>query len=269
MFSASYPKNPIWIFCLLLINVIIIPCLFASEVSDFKIIKSERKGLRNQYFVEMVKGTERMNPGLNRLSMLSENQASYPTPESACGPTALLNIIVWYEKFGLIPPHYRDADPRHYKLKLFSEIDDRLTQQSGKIRTETAGVTNLDTAIVMDSIVNERTRGKLRIHTDIIDAPLTLTDFLKTTKNFRTGYLVVTPKDSETGQLLNDHAVVVIRSDRAGYVTLATWGQRYHGLLRNRPDGQWFIPQDSKHLELKIKGLIRFTPFRLIQQQER
>ena len=203
-----------------------------------------------------------MNYGLNRLSMLSEDQANYPIPESACGPTAMLNILIWYEKFGLIPPLYRDADLRHYKLNLFSEIDRRLIQQSGTIRTENAGVKNLDTAIVMDSIVKTRTKGALRIHTDVIAAPLKLADFLETTKNFRTGYLVVTPKSPETGELLNDHAVVVIRTDRAGYITLATWGQRYHGLLKKRTDGQWFIPQNPKHMELKVKGLTRFIPFK-------
>ncbi len=208
-----------------------------------------------------------MNYGLNRLSMLSEDQSNYPIPESACGPTAMLNILIWYEKFGLIPPLYRDANPRHYKLKLFSEIDRRLIQQSGTFRTEDAGVKNLDTAIVMDSIVKTRTDGALRIHTDIIEAPLTLEDFLETTKNFRSGYLVVAPKDLETGKLLNDHAVVVIRTDRTGYITLATWGQHYHGRLKKCPDGQWFIPQDPKHMDLKIKGLTRFIPFKPIQQK--
>ena len=238
----------------------------SSEVNDFQIIKSEKSGISTRYFLQTVKGTERMNSGLNRLSMLSEDQSNYPIPESACGPTAMLNILIWYEIFGLIPLLYRDADPLHYKLKLFNEIDRRLTQQSGTIRTEDAGVKNLDTAIVMDSIVNTRTSGTLRIHTDVIDAPLILVDFLETTKNFRAGYLVVTPKDLNTGKLLNDHAVVVIRTDRAGYITLATWGQRYHGLLKKRADGQWFIPQNPKHMELKIKGLTRFIPFKPIQR---
>lgn len=209
-----------------------------------------------------------MNPALNRLSMLAEDQANYSVPESACGPTAMLNILIWYEKFGLIPPLFRDADPSNYKLKLFREIDDRLIQQSGYIRTEELGVNYMDTAVVMDSIIEERTDGKLRIHTDFLEEPLTLNDFLETTKNFRTGYLLVNPKDAITGKLLEGHAVVVIRADRAGYITLATWGQHYHGLIRKRPDGQWFIPQDNSHLELKIRGLIRFIPFEPVWQQD-
>ena len=233
-----------------------------SEVHEFNTVISHKNGGKNEYFLQTMKGTERMNPGLNRLSMLSEDQADYTTPESACGPTALLNILIWYEKFGLIPPLYRDANPRHYKQKLFREIDRRLNQQSGFIRTEEIGIQSLDTAVVMDSIVNERTNGKIRIHTDLIDAPLKLTDCLETTKNFRAGYLVVRPKDAATGELLGAHATVIIRTDRAGYITLATWGQRYHGLLRKRADGQWFIPQDRSQMELKIVGLTRFIPYK-------
>ncbi|MGK0456712.1 MAG: hypothetical protein ACJAT5_000602 [Lentimonas sp.] len=263
MLTALSKIRLLWTLCLSLITIL---CPLFSEVRDFQVFEVEKDGTCTKYLPQTVKGTERMNLGLNRLSMLSEDQASYPTPESGCGPTAMLNILIWYEKFGLIPPLYRDADPRHYKLKLFREIDHRLAEQSGTTRTEEIGVRNLDAAIVMESIVNERTKGALRVHTDFIEAPLKLKDFLKTTKNFRSGYLIVKPKDPRTGKLLSDHAVVVIRTDRTGYITLATWGQRYHGLIRKRYDGQWFIPQDPKHLELKIKALTRFTPFRLAQQ---
>ena len=134
------------------------------------------------------------------------------------------------------------------------------------MRTEQIGVRPNDTAIVMDSIVKERTKGELRVHMDYIEAPLKLKDFFETTKNFRAGYLVVAPKHPETGKLLNLHAAVIIRTDRVGRVTLATWGQHYHGILKKRYDGQWFIPQDSEHLEFKIKALIRFVPFKPIQQ---
>jgi len=237
-----------------------------SAVSEFQTIVCWKDSGKTEYLALKVNGTERMNPGLNRLSMLSENQANYATPESACGPTALLNIIVWYEKFGLLPPLYRDANTQQYKLKLFREIDRRLSQQAAIIRTEEIGVSSLDIAIVIDSIVSERTQGALRIHTDIINAPLSLTECLETTKNFRSGYLIVTPKDPTGDKPLNEHAAVIIRTDRAGYITLATWGQHYHGLLKKRADGQWFIPQNSNHMELKVKGLVRFIPYNPLSQ---
>ena len=236
-------------------------CPLFSEIREFQTITSVRKDRKVEYLTHTVKGTERMNPALNRLSMLSENQLDYPTPETGCGPTALLNILIWYEKFGLIRPLYRDANPRKYKLKLFKEIDRHLARQSENKRTDEIGTRGLDIAIVMDRIVKEHTEGKVRIHTDIVEAPLTLANCLETTKNFRSGFLMVNPKDLISGELLGGHAAVIIRTDRAGYVTLATWGQLYHGLLKERNGEQWFIPQNPKHMELKISWLMRFVPY--------
>jgi hypothetical protein len=116
--------------------------------------------------------------------------------------------------------------------------------------------------MVMDAIIRERSSGTMRIHTDAIQAPLKLNDLLDSMQNYRSGYLVLAPKDANTGKLLRVHAASLIRADRAGYITLATWGQHYRGLLKTRPDGQWFIPQDPSHMELKIYALTRFIPFR-------
>jgi hypothetical protein len=231
---------------------------------DFQVVERgiHKESGQMMFYLRTLRGSERANNSLNRLSILTENQQDYPTPESGCGPTAMLNILIWYEKYGLIEPYSREADLRLYKLKLFQDIDRRLRKQSGVIRTEESGINNMDAAMVMDAIVRERSEGAVRIHTDAIVAPLKLSDFLDSMQNFRSGYLIVAPKNRDTGELLNDHAVVVIRADRAGYITLATWGQLYRGLLKTRPDGQWFIPQDPTHMELKIHGLTRFIPFR-------
>lgn len=250
------------IICLILITV---SCPLFAEVREFSTIASKKDGGTIKYFRKTVSGTERMNPALNRISMLSENQLYYPTPETGCGPTALLNILVWYEKFGLIPPHYRDANPRVYKLKLFRNIDQRLAKQSGMTRTDMIGTRSIDVAITMDQIVNERTKGEIRIHTDIIEAPLKLSDCLETTKNFRSGFLKVTlPEEMVGNGSINLHAAVIIRTDRAGYITLATWGEIYHGLLRERNGEQWFIPQNPDHMKLKVVELMRFVPYRPI-----
>ena len=230
----------------------------------FQIVEREqnKESGKYQFYLRTLRGTERTNNSLNRLSMLSEDQQNYPTPSSGCGPTAMLNILVWYEKYGLIEPFFRDADANSYKYKLFREIDSRLTQQAGTARTEEGGVNNMDAAMVMDAIVRERSENTVRIHTDTIDAPLKLKDLTDTMQNFRSGYLIVTPKERTTGKLRSDHAATIIRADRSGYVTLATWGKLYRGLLKKRADGQWFIPQDPTHMELKVHGMTRFIPFR-------
>jgi len=231
---------------------------------DFQVIErgTDKESGKTIFYLYKTRGTERTNNSLNRLSMLSEDQRDYPSPESGCGPTAMLNILVWYEKYGLIEPRYRDVDPKHYKFKLFREIDTRLNLQAGQLRTEESGVNNMDAAMVMDAMVRERSKGTMRIHTDTIRAPLKLIDMLETMQNFRSGYLIVAPKDRSTGKMLDDHAAAVIRADRAGYITLATWGKLYRGLLKTRGGEQWFIPQNPEHMELKIHGLTRFIPFR-------
>lgn len=236
----------------------------SAAMRSFQIVEREQNQATGnyQFYLRTVRGTERSNHSLNRLSMLSEDQQNYPIPSSGCGPTAMLNILVWYEKYGLIEPSFRDADSNRYKFKLFQSIDSRLTQQAETARTEDTGVNNLDVAMVMDAIVRERSEGGVRIHTDTIEAPLKLKDLIDTMQNFRSGYLIVTPKERTTGKLRRDHAATLIRADRAGYVTLATWGQLYRGLLKTRADGQWFIPQDPSHMELKVLGMMRFIPFR-------
>ena len=231
---------------------------------DFQIVEREKSKETGefQFYLRTLRGTERTNNSMNRLSMPSEDQGKYPTPQSGCGPTAMLNILVWYEKYGLIEPSFRDANTENYKFKLFREIDSRLTKQAGSVRTEENGVSDMDTAIVMDAIVRENSKNEVRIHTDSLEAPLKLNDLIDTMQNFRSGYLIVTPKSRNTGKLLDSHAATLIRADRSGYITLATWGELYRGLLKKRPDGQWFIPQDPTHMELKVQGMTRFIPFR-------
>ena len=235
----------------------------ARSARAFQLVQAEPQSASGptRFVLKTIHGTERSNNSLNRLSMVSANQRDYPTPESGCGPTAMLNILVWYEKYGLINPFNRHANLASYQCTLFNEIDRRLTEQAGGSRTAERGVNTAGVAIVMDRILQERSQGQLRMHTEYIPAPLQLADFLATMPNFRSGYVTVLPKDPVSGKLLRHHATTVILADRAGYITLATWGELYRGLLKTRPDGQWFIPQDPKQLELKLTGLTRFIPF--------
>jgi len=238
---------------------------------DFQIVErgEDNKNGHPQFYYRTLRGTERSNNSLNRLSILSENQWNYPEPENGCGPTAMLNILVWYEKYGLIKPFNQHADNERYKRKLFVEIDRRIAAIKGIDRSQVAGISNVDIAMTMDSLVQENSNGAIRIHTETFNAPIKLQDLLNSMQNFRSGYLTVTPKDHDTGQMGIKHAVTLIRVDRAGYVTLANWGQLYRGLLKQRPDGQWFIPQDPTHMELKVHEMTRFIPFRPIAAEDR
>jgi hypothetical protein len=234
---------------------------------DFQVVVPAPE--RDKATLRIIRGDERKNNAQNRLSIISESQYDYPEPESGCGPIALLNTLIWYEKYGLIEPLFRDAEPESQKERLFAEIDRRLLQHSGVTRTELKGSRNMDIAVVLDTIVEEQSKGSLRIHTDYYEAPLRLQDLLQTMPNFRSGYLLGYPKHPQTGEMLTLHAMTLIRADRAGYVTLATWGEKYRGLLRMRGGEQWFIPQSPQQAEVKIEGMQRFIPFAPIAGADR
>ncbi|MEO0511211.1 MAG: hypothetical protein AAF065_15280, partial [Verrucomicrobiota bacterium] len=216
---------------------------------------------QRQMVMQSIQGNERKNNSLNRLSMISGNQFNYPEPESGCGPIAMLNILVWYEKYGLIEPLDRTPDITDYKRKLFTEIDHRIAQKSGASRNQSGGTRTGDIIVVMDEIIQKRSNGRLRMHANFYETPLQLEDLLETMPNFRAGYIVARPINPENGSLFSSHAMSIIRVDRAGYLTLATWGEKYRGLLRQRNGKQVFVPQDPDQIEFQIEGFYRFIPF--------
>lgn len=253
--------------CLLAATLLLAPLLSHGQSTGveqtFHVIERELNTDTGEstYFRRFMRGTECTNNALNRLTMLSENQETYPEPESGCGPTSMLNILIWYEKYGLIQPLTREADTATYKLQFFNEIDQRLIETAGQSRTESNGTHTREAALVMDTIVSEQSANSIRLQSDYFPAPLELDHFLTMNRNFRAGTLIVRPKDPQTQALRANHAVTVIRADRAGYITLGTWGKIYRGILKTRGVDQWFVPSNPEHLELKIVGLIRFIPF--------
>ena len=129
------------------------------------------------------------------------------------------------------------------------------------------GTNSAEIGIALDQIVQAGSNKQLRIHTDFRQPPLKINDFRAVSKQFRAGYLVVQPKGN--GRFIvpedQDHAVTILRCDRAGNITLSTWGQIYRGRLKIRGDEQWFIPSDPEQLELRIKMLIQFIPFKPLE----
>ena len=71
MLTALSKIRLLWTLCLSLITIL---CPLFSEVRDFQVFEVEKDGTCTKYLPQTVKGTERMNLGLNRLSMLSEDQ---------------------------------------------------------------------------------------------------------------------------------------------------------------------------------------------------
>lgn len=138
-----------------------------------------------------------------------------------------------------------------YKLEFFNEIDRRISKKSNRERTDELGTNTLDGAIVMGDLVQELSNGTLRLQTKSISPPLKLKHFLQMIPNFRSGYMLVLPKNRSTDDMLLPHAVTFIRADRAGYITFGTWGKVYRGALKKRGVEQWFIPTEPINLNLR------------------
>lgn len=216
---------------------------------------------KHEFVRKGMHGAEPVNSHDIRRYMLSENQSDYPTPESGCGPTALLNLYIWYSKFGLVEEKVKHSDPMRYKQLKFREIDRKISKIKGQARTPQGGTNALEQVIAIDEIVQGSSKTPLRIHFEYTKPPLKISDFLKITRNFRSGILSVQPKDPTTGRIMGNHAVLVVRGDTSGRITLSNWGEFQHGRLINKPDGQWFIPDDANQHSLKINKLTTLIPF--------
>ncbi|WOO39662.1 hypothetical protein [Rubellicoccus peritrichatus] len=238
---------------------------FLQELGDFPYYVAERRWNSQtksfDFFRKGMHGAEPTDSRDIRRYMISEHQNNYPTPQSGCGPTALLNLYVWYSKFGLIQEKIRHSNPKRYKQLKFREIDRKISEIKGQARSPYGGTNTLEQVIAIDEIVQDNSKNPLRVHFEYTEPPLKTSDFLNITRNFRSGILSVQPKDSRTGRMMGNHAVLVIRGDTAGKITVSNWGEFQHGRLVNKPDGQWFIPDDTTQHSLKINKLTTLIPF--------
>ena len=195
-----------------------------------------------------------------RSYFISENQNDYPGAESGCGPTALLNLYIWYTKFGLLKESIRHSNERRYKQLKFSQIDQKILGIQREARSARRGTNTLEQVVALDEIVQENSPKVLRMHFKVKQPPLMIKDFLQLTRNYWAGILSVQPKDPMTGRMMDNHAVLVIRSDTRGMISVANWGTFSHGILVQRDDGQWFIPDDPSQYELRINCLTILVP---------
>ena len=239
---------------------------FLQQSGEFPYYVTERRWneTKNRYdfYRSGMSGAEIIQRGNNRRYFISENQGDYPEPASGCGPTALLNLFIWYSKFGLLEESIQHADQETYKQLKFKQIDEKLLDIQRLSRSRNGGTNTLAAIVAMDELIQEhKKRDNLRLHFEVKSAPLNHKDFFALSRNYRAGILSVRPKDKQTGALLSNHAVLCIRGDTSGSITIANWGEFSHGRLVNRPDGQWFIPSDPTEHEMRINSLTTLIPF--------
>jgi hypothetical protein len=207
-------------------------------------------------------GVECTSPYLERGAILSEDQANYRAARSACGPTAILDWLIWYQNFGLVPRSTRNSDLETYKRVTFDLIDRELAELRGRFRSELEGANTAEIIMVFDKLVSDLSRGKIRLDCEIKDAPLLLRDLLDQSKNYRAGILIVQVYDPLAPPIGGFHAVAVVRTDIEGRISIANWGKYEHGRLITRPDGQWFASEDRSRPSMKVRSLLTFIPFR-------
>jgi hypothetical protein len=208
-----------------------------------------------------MEGTERVGHPDNRRYFLSENQSDYPKPGSGCGPTALLNLYIWYTKFGLLKESITHSNPTRYKQLKFRQIDRKIAEIQGHTRSPITGTNSLEQVFAIDELCQKYSPTPLRIHFEYKSPPLSAQDFININRNYRSGILSVRPKDPRTGRLMGNHAVLAIRGDTSGKIILANWGKFTNGRLVQKTDGQWFIPDDPSQHELLITRLTTLIPF--------
>mgnify|MGYP005857582797 CR=1 FL=1 len=238
---------------------------FKQETGDFPFYVAEKrwdpKKRQYDFLRKGMQGTESQLRIDARRYFISEDQSNYPEPASGCGPTALLNLYVWYSKFGLLKESVKHSNFKTYKQLKFRQVDRKILDIQRESRTRHGGTNTLAAIVAMDELVQQNAKTPTRLHFEIKRPPLTRSDFTALSRNYRVGLLSVRPKNPRTGRLMGNHAVVCIRGDTSGMITIANWGDFSHGNLVKRGDGQWFIPKDATQQELRINTLTLLIPF--------
>ena len=207
-------------------------------------------------------GAECVNPYLDRGIILSEFQEHYRAPKSGCGPTAVLDWVIWYQNTGLVPRSTRTSDLGAYKRATFDLIDRKIAELRGAYRTDAGGANTNEIIVAFDHLISELSQGRVRLQCEIRDAPLALQDLLQETHFYRAGILLVQVYDPRAPPWGGYHAVTLVRTDTTGRVSIANWGRYQHGRLIERGGEQWFASEDGAPVIFKVKSLLTFTPFR-------
>lgn len=205
----------------------------------------------------------RGNAGARR-RVPSMNQDDFPEPESGCGPTAVLNWVLWMQDQNLLRKPSRAAPERERAKDGFLRIEREIFGLRGKNRSASRGASNAPEIIsAMDRMAHELSDGEVRMAYRQFEAPLRVADLLEFTSGYRSGILIVRVVDDlEKGTFGEYHAVSLVAGDTSGHLMINNWGEQVYGALRHRPDGQYFYSSTNDHPPLKVEMALCFIPFR-------
>lgn len=235
-----------------------------GQIEEFSVVEAvEVAGERVEFRVIRTRGREVIGAKQGaRRRVPAMDQNNFPEPESACGPIAMLNWMLWLEQQRVLPLSF-STDVEARAQSLYPEIESTLEDLRHAPDRSLRGPTSIrEIAAGMDRLVKSRSDGAIRMHAQPVEVPLKVVDVLESTKTFRCGILIVRiVEDEKSGELGEYHAVSLISGDRGGGLMINNWGVQVYGQLRNERGGQFFRAQNAEHPTLKVEGAMFFVPF--------
>lgn len=194
-----------------------------------------------------------LSRGDARRRVPSYDQDDFPEPESGCGPTAVLNWLLWMETLGCFGPSTLRVDDPGDAKETFALIDKQIRSMRQQSTDRRVGSNRAQIAATMDHLAGEWSDGSVRIAVRSFKAPVKLVDLLGFVKGQRAGILIGQVMEDGVGSEAGEfHALNLVAVDRGGGLMVNNWGERVYGYLRSYPDGQYFFPENSEQAGLKI-----------------
>lgn len=163
------------------------------------------------------------HPTLNdteRLLIPSLNQVNFGNTDSNCGPNAVANFLLWWDKEGVLPLPYKHKDLDDLADKLHKDLESAMRSKNGTSYGELAK--GLDKFFIKKKIHHKYNRKVERLDP-------TIENLEKATKGDTMSVLSV--QTLKNNRFDEGHYISVI-SCKDGIITFNTWGHKFTGKLK-------------------------------------
>jgi hypothetical protein len=237
-----------------------------SGAETFAVVPSDGALVDGGLLLEQIPGNELTGAAVTaRRRVPAMDQAAFPEPESACGPAAILNWLLWLDQERVLRlPRMGSGEVD--AVEVFRRIDGIFTELEPSRAENGRGGANLaDIVLTMDRLLGEYSGGELRFGVESFEAPLAGADLLRVNRGYRCGILIGRVLD-EDGAVTDGpdayHAVSLVAADRSGGVMLNNWGRQVFGHLRTEGGRQILRAENAIHPPLQVERVLCFRPFR-------
>lgn len=217
---------------------------------------------RGQFYRTTFSGEEVvLRRGDARRRVPAFHQKNFPEPESGCGPTAVLNWMLWMRELGCFGEAENGADSAVFARHIFWEIDREIREMRKEDLPSRNGSNRAQIAAAMDRLARDWSGGTVRMAVRAYETPLKMVDLLSFIRGQRAGILIgQVVENAQTGEAGDFHALNLVAVDRGGGLMVNNWGERVYGYLRTYPDGQYFYPENAEQAGLKIIEALCMVP---------